>query len=90
MNQEKVIKYATILTSKIGELFDKNDNGILHVDQEDFNDGENLTAFIHALATVMPTLFYNSMTNQEASHLEFNHIANQLVFQFSTLVKDND
>lgn len=42
----------------------------------------DLTDFIHALSNVMPCYVYEKLTGQDKNQLEFNHIANQLCFQY--------
>lgn len=81
MNQ-RVMHYATILTSKLQELFDEETEYSISI--EEFEDAENCTAFMHALATVTPNQCYNRLTGDDKNNLEFNHLANQLVFQFAS------
>jgi len=38
----------------------------------------------------MPTMIFNGFTGENKNHFEFNHIANQLVFQFSTKGEDSE
>ena len=78
--KEKHLKYAAILSGKISEIFDEESEW--HIDKEELKDENNLTDFIHALANIMPTHVFNTFTGDEKNHLEFNHIANQLVFQY--------
>ncbi|CAL2056057.1 hypothetical protein [Tenacibaculum sp. 190524A05c] len=78
--QNKYAYYAAILTDKVGELFDEDHDDCL--DKEELS--ENLTDFFHALSSVMPCHLYNRFLNEQTNHLEFNHIANRLCFQFST------
>jgi len=70
-----------MLSGKIAEIFDEESE--YYIDQEELQEGENLTHFFHALANVMPTHLFNKITGDDKNHLEFNHIANQLVFQYS-------
>lgn len=46
--------------------------------------GENPTHFTHALANIAPAHIFNQLTGENKSSLEFNHLANQLCFQYST------
>lgn len=78
---EKHLQYAAMLSGKITEIFDEESE--YYIDQEELQEGENLTHFFHALANVMPTHLFNKITGDDKNHLEFNHIANQLVFQYS-------
>jgi len=70
-----------MLSGKIAEIFDEESE--YYIDQEELQEGENLTHFFHALANVMPTHLFNKITGDDKNHLEINHIANQLVFQYS-------
>jgi len=81
---EKQIEYATMLSGKVAEIFNKDSE--FHIDQKELMEGNNLTHFIHALANIMPTHFYNKITGEDKNSLEFNHVANQLVFQYSNKV----
>ena len=83
--EKKVAHYATILTGKLQELFDGDFESDWHISKDEFDDeeGNNLTHFFHALATVMPCHMFNNITGNDKNHLEFNHLANQLVFQYS-------
>lgn len=76
---EKAFQYAAILTAKIGEVIEEDGE----ISGEELGEGDNLTHFFHALANIMPTHVFNSITGDEKNNLEFNHIANQLVFQYS-------
>ena len=78
---EKHLQYAAMLSGKIAEIFDEESE--YHIDQEELQEGDNLTHFFHALANVMPTHLFNKFTGDKKNHLEFNHIANQLDFQYS-------
>lgn len=77
---EKQFEYAIKIQQKIGELFDKDSDGTTI---DDLQEDVNLTHFFHALANLVPTNMFNKITGEEKNHLEFNHIANQLVFQYS-------
>ena len=78
---EKQLQYAAMLSGKIAEIFDEESE--YHIDQQELQEGDNLTHFFHALANVMPNHLYNKFTGDDKNNLEFNHIANQLVFQYS-------
>lgn len=80
---EKHLQYAAMLSGKIAELFDEDSESDLHIDQQELQEGDNLTHFFHALANIMPTHLFNKITGDDKNNLEFNHIANQLVFQYS-------
>lgn len=83
MTQRELIKeeqYALCILEAVHKTFDE-DEGTINTDE--FKDPENLKRFIHAFANIAPTIFYCETTNKEVNQLEFNHIANQLVFEFS-------
>ena len=80
---EKHLQYAAMLSEKIAELFDEDSESDFHIDQQELQEGDNLTHFFHALANIMPTHLFNNITGDDKNNLEFNHIANQLVFQYS-------
>ena len=80
---EKEVEYAVKLNDQIAEIFREDSEN--YINMEEFEDGENATAFIHALANIMPARLYNKLTNSDKNLLEFNHIANQLVFQFTKM-----
>lgn len=80
---EKHLEYAALIIGKIAELFDENNESGVFITTDEIEEGENLTHFIHALANMAPTHFFNNFTGSEKDTLEFNHIANQLVFQYS-------
>ena len=79
--EEKWIHYASLLTAQIGSMFDEDSE--YHISEEELGEDNNLTHFIHALTNVMPNHFYNSTTDSNLNSLDFNHISNKLVFQFS-------
>lgn len=87
MNQEKEFVYAYKLLSKVQELFDNEDGDGITI--EELTQGNNTTAFIHALSNIMPNMVFQKLTGEETNNLEFNHIANRLCFQFSSLHKSN-
>jgi hypothetical protein len=87
METEKYLEYAVILNEKIAELFDKESD--LQIDQKELMKGDNLTHFFHALANIVPTRFYNALTNDDKNNLEFNHLANHLCFQYLNQVKES-
>ena len=79
---EKHLQYAAMLSGKISELLDEDSESDFHIDHKELQEGDNLTHFFHALANIMPTHLFNKITGDDKNNLEFNHIANQLVFQY--------
>jgi len=86
--EQKELQYAALLTQKISEIFDEDSD--IHIDQEELKEGDNLTHFFHALSNIVPTHFFNVITGDEKNNLEFNHIANQLIFQYSKRSSEED
>lgn len=79
--EEKHLHYATVITAKILELFSEDSD--LQIDLDELSDDDNLTHFFHALSNLVPSHFYNKITGDSKNILQFNHVANQLVFQYS-------
>jgi hypothetical protein len=77
---KKSTEYAAKITQKIAELI-YNDDDELFIGLQELNKDDNLTEFIHAMATEAPCFLYNKLTGDDKNALEFNHLANQLVFQ---------
>ena len=77
---KKIEQYTAKILIAITEMFDdENEN---HIDSKELKEENNLTEFFHALATVAPNFLFNKITGDSKNNLEFNHIANQLCFQF--------
>lgn len=80
--QEKWMQYAAIISSQINDMFQPESEN--HIDLKDLSEGDNVKHFFHALATVVPGMLFNKLTKDDKNNLEFNHVANHLVFEFST------
>lgn len=80
---EKQYEYANIIIAKIAELFDENSESDFHISHEELQEGNNLTDFIHALSNVAPCYIYSQITGDKKNELQFNHLSNQLIFQYS-------
>lgn len=82
---EKWIEYAALISAQVQEMFtDDNDN---YINPDDFQDSENFKQFLFALSTVIPAKMYNTLTKDAKNFLEFNHISNHLVFEYSNKAK---
>jgi hypothetical protein len=77
-NDEKWIMYAAQISTVLSELFDED--SVHYIGDLEKID---LTQFFHALASAAPARIFNKLTGSNKNLLEFNHIANQLVFQYS-------
>ncbi len=75
--QEKEAKYTFLIAGKLAELFDDDDLS------EELQEGDNTTHFIHALANSAPNIVFQQITGKRMTNLDFNHMANRLVFQYS-------
>lgn len=79
----KDIEYGKKIYGAIRYMF--NEDSAFHIDIRELSKEGNATAFVHAMATVAPNLMYGELTKDRKNNLEFNHMANQLVFQFSKM-----
>lgn len=85
---EKYQEYTQAILSKVAELFAETEEQDAIISEKELFEGENLTYFFHALSNMVPSLLYNHFTKQEIDPLQFNHIANTLVFQYGQKEKD--
>lgn len=70
---------ASKLLMNLGECLNDEDSEF-YIDLTEVN----MTHFIHAMANILPTYIFNKYTGENKSQLEFNHVANQLCFQYCT------
>ncbi|WP_271783888.1 hypothetical protein [Aquimarina algiphila] len=81
-NIEQAAHYAVLIQSKLTELFE--DDADITIDINELaEDDEKATAFIHALANLVPANIYMGLTDNSVNSIDFNHIANKLCFQYS-------
>lgn len=85
--KEKVLEYAVKIMGALAALFDEDSENV--IDIEELQEGKNFTHFMHALATVAPYEIYYEFSNQVMEHIEFNHMANRLCFQYGRLKEDD-
>jgi hypothetical protein len=78
-NMNKSEKYAVLIQEQISAMF--QDDSENYINPDELLEGNNATDFLHALANIVPCSVYNRLTGEENNLLEFNHIANRLVFQ---------
>lgn len=90
MKLTKENEYAAKLVQVIWDMFDEDSESEYKIDLEEFEDGENATHFIHALANIAPNIIYGRLTNDHKNSLEFSHLANHLVFQYSKKDKQDN
>lgn len=84
--QELWMTYAVQIQSVLQLLFEKDSEH--YVGDNFFEDGD-ATQFFHALANVVPAVVFQRITGISKTYLEFNHIANQLCFQYLEKPGDN-
>jgi hypothetical protein len=83
---EKSFEYAAKINSQIMDMLNDEDSSN-HIDIDEFENGENVKAFLHALSTMVPVRIYNKYCHADLNNLEWNHLANSLVFENSKLEK---
>ena len=72
--------YAVRIQTVLQLLFEKDSED--YVGDNFFQEGD-ATQFFHALGNVVPTTVFQRLTGINKNCLEFNHLANQLCFQYS-------
>jgi len=82
-SEEKIVEYTSIIVDCLNQLLEKDND--FSLDTDELIEGENLSIFFHALSTVVPSHFFQILTGNKKSFLEFNHLANHLCFQYMTL-----
>ena len=66
--------YTVLLMEAIGTVLED-------IGMEELQEGDNLTDFFHATANLAPAMVYGNITGNNVDVLEFNHIANRLIYQ---------
>ena len=79
-------QYAIKILSQIQEMFDEECENFIDINE--LVEDDNATHFTHALATIVPAMIFNKLTDQNLDTLGFNHMANRLCAQFSNFVKE--
>ena len=76
-----VEKYGSAIIPLVQAIIEENEW------MQDFIDSDDeLTDFIHAIANLVPVYLHNHITGKRVNNLQFNHIANQLCFQYTTKI----
>lgn len=81
MDQTKQDQYHYKIRAALQTLFDEENE--YYLNPEELVESNNATDFFHCLATQVPQYLYAKLTGNEVDPLEFNHIANRLIFQKS-------
>ena len=82
-NKEQSYQYAAIIQGAIAEMLNEDSDSDYRISLSDFDDEDKATAFLHALANIVPCNIYKKLTQDDTDILGFNHIANRLVYQFT-------
>ncbi|MDR1653002.1 MAG: hypothetical protein LBS01_05035 [Prevotellaceae bacterium] len=76
-DKTKLEVYSMAIFKAVINVFDEeNENFICKFSEVD------LMQFMHAFANIAPAMLYNKTTGESGDLLEFNHIANRLVFYY--------
>jgi hypothetical protein len=82
--QEKLLQYQMKILTQIDPILNDEDCESF-IGIEELSVDDNMTLFVHALATLVPSYVYAKFTGDtDTDNLGFNHIANRLCYQFST------
>lgn len=82
---EKHLQYAALIASQIQEMFDRNSENFIDLDE--LAEEENIKAFFYALSTIVPCQMWNKVVEDQRDHLTFNHTMNHLIFENANLKK---
>ena len=74
MNTEEITK--KLLSGIVDIIQDEDNENFIDLKEVDLNE------FFHALANLTPCIIYEKITGDQKDLLEFNHIANNLCFQY--------
>ena len=80
--KERYPEFAAVMIDRLATVFDKDSEDFSYDLKQLSEDGE-LTEFFFALACVVPAMLFNNITGEDKNYLQFNHLANQLCFQFT-------
>lgn len=53
-----------------------------NINQDEFENDDNLKAFVHAMATLVPNAILHNLTGEDLTALEFNQRANGLAVDY--------
>ena len=78
----KQLEYAAIIIGKIGEIFEGD------IDAEELLEEDNAQDFIYALSSLVPSHIHNGLFGDKKNALEFNHLANDLIFKYAKIKEE--
>ena len=85
---KKEDEYAKKILNQLIEMFDEDCEH--YINSDELSEDNNLNSFVHALATLAPTMLTVNLTGQTLDMLAFNHMANRLCFQLSKDEENNN
>ena len=62
-NEKKANEYAAKIAAQIMGMF--NENCVLYINPDDFDEEGTANAFMHAMATLAPSVVYKKLTREE-------------------------
>lgn len=79
----KYYEYAMKISTLLVEMFN-NEECKSYIGYDELLEGDNFTHFIHALSNVVPCIFVSKFAPEMgvSNHLQMNHLANRLCFNF--------
>jgi len=69
--------YTRIFVNKMSEAIREE------IGQEELHDKEKFAMMFHAMANMAPAYMYVELTGNQVNSLEFNHMANKLIFNYN-------
>ena len=76
-------EYSAKILAQLQGIFDSANENYISIDELS-NSNDNSTSFIHALATIIPCYLYNKFTGENLALLDFNYLANSIIFLKAT------
>jgi|SRR5690625_742791 len=83
---EKSAEYAVKIYAHLLKMFDESEESENFIDLKQVKKDDSATELIHAISNIVPQMFYEKFSGEDADMLAFNHICNRLIFQFSNLI----
>jgi hypothetical protein len=76
-------QFALKITQAVAQVFEEDSENYIGMEEI----AENANDFMYALSCLVPTYYYNKLTNVRTDALGVNHIANRLCFQYGKSVE---
>jgi hypothetical protein len=81
--KSKEDEYTVKVISHMAKLFDEDEAGDNFIDKNELADDNNMTDLTHAIVNLAPAVLISKLTGTAYHLLQFNHMANQLIFQYN-------